>query len=253
MLSVVACATPEGFGDEQLACVADCCRAQGTECRLVVRSDAPQEALAFLEGVRGPCLGVVESRETAKEALKRKVELARAVTARGADNLLLLLVTDLRLLELFVNQGTRPSGVLSFPPDAERLRRLLERLLAERALQPDDEVRTLTLAFGHTAHRVPLAQVLYLEAQEKRVAIHTPLQCLTVCQSLRTLAGQLGDGFVQCHRAYWVNRAAIRSVDYPRMLLTLRNGEQLPISRSARAAVEAALAPRKEAAPCREA
>lgn len=55
------------------------------------------------------------------------------------------------------------------------------------------------------------------------------------------MESKLGSGFLRCHRSFLVNERKIRSVNMPDMMVTLENGDRVPMSRSGRAALKNAL------------
>ena len=82
----------------------------------------------------------------------------------------------------------RPAGLMSAPPDSKKLRGLLERILEdhERVLA-NAGGDYLVLHSGSSSYRLPLAQVLYIEALDKKLNIWTRRQCISVYETLRDL------------------------------------------------------------------
>ena len=140
------------------------------------------------------------------------------------------------LVELLEN-CLRPAGILTAPITRISLTRCLTRILKDyQALTsdaPDDDC--MVIEAGTATYRISYDEILYLEALDKLLTIHTRRQQIAVRRSLSALEGTLPDSFIRCHRAYILNMRYIDQVDYSNMSLTLTNGDVLPISRGQRA------------------
>ena len=79
---------------------------------------------------------------------------------------------------------------------------------------------------------VPLAQIYYFEAREKRIYVRLKKQELAFYETMEHLTERLPDYFVRCHRSFIVNRQRIRRVMLSKSLIELEQGIQLPLSRS---------------------
>lgn len=96
-------------------------------------------------------------------------------------------------------------------------------------------------ATGGALHHVDPRQVVYLEAAREYVILHCKDGNLRVHSSLRAVQ-ELFPQLVRIHRSYCVNPDYIKAVGSGgQKQLFLCNGEKLPVARSRRAALEAAL------------
>ena len=125
-------------------------------------------------------------------------------------------------------------------PDAGDLAALLQRLqgLTDTAA-PIDQGRldAVHVGQGNTVRVVPVADVLYFEAVDKYVSVHTRDREGLIRMSVRELLARLEPGrFIQVHRSLVVNRSQIVAAtrdDAGHVLLTLRDTERkLGVSRA---------------------
>jgi DNA-binding LytR/AlgR family response regulator len=49
--------------------------------------------------------------------------------------------------------------------------------------------------------------------------------------SLKSIAEQLGENFVQCHKSFFVNKNYIKAFDYKKMEVVVYNQEKIPCGR----------------------
>lgn len=144
---------------------------------------------------------------------------------------------------------------LTKPVRRERLLAALQRV-AQR-LRPATEaapleVPALVVKERGRVLRLPLAEVLYLKAEQKYVTVRTAAHCHVIDETLTELEQQLGAAFIRVHRNALVGRRAIRALE--RRGLDDETGtegwavrvapldEWLAVSRRQVAAVRAALA-----------
>jgi two-component system LytT family response regulator len=90
---------------------------------------------------------------------------------------------------------------------------------------------------------IPTAQVVWIEAQDYYVRIHSAKGRHMLRATLASLESRLDPArFIRVHRAAIVNLSWVRSVEDARGQLTLSTGDTIPVSRARRREVEAALA-----------
>ncbi|MDP1900061.1 MAG: LytTR family DNA-binding domain-containing protein [Rubrivivax sp.] len=105
---------------------------------------------------------------------------------------------------------------LTKPVRRERLREALQRV-AQR-LRPATEPAPLegpALVVSERGRllRLPLAEVLYLKAEQKYVTVRTAGHSHLIDETLTELEQQLGDAFIRIHRNALVGRHAIRALE----------------------------------------
>ena len=101
----------------------------------------------------------------------------------------------------------------------------------DKASQPHVLIRS-----GGMDHRLPTADLLYIESDGEYLKYHTPHTRYMALGSLRRQALALGEDFVQVHRSYAVNRAHVRSKT--RLRIELVGNRMIPIGKTYRNAFQ---------------
>ena len=117
--------------------------------------------------------------------------------------------------------------------------------IAVQAPAPQARVTALTLRDGHRTIILTASDIIWIEAEDYYVRIHSTHGRHLVRMSLASLEMRLEPHrFLRVHRAAIVNTAAVRAVrGGPTLTLQLVNGAEVLVSRARRGAVEAALPP----------
>lgn len=121
------------------------------------------------------------------------------------------------------------------PVDAGKLCAVLDKAVKQLAYRQ----RSVLLSTPEGDVRVPLEDILYAEAQNVYVNVHTRDGNYRARMSLAGFSRQLDDTFFQVHRSYIVGLKHIRKI--VRSEITMVNGETVPISRGLYGDVHAAL------------
>lgn len=130
----------------------------------------------------------------------------------------------------------------------EAVARAKERVAERRARTgpPTEEAPYLDRLVARDAGRlivIPTAQIVWIEAQDYYVRIHSARGRHMLRATLASLGSRLDPArFMRVHRAAIVNLSWVRSVEDAGGQLTLSTGETIPVSRARRREVEAALA-----------
>lgn len=80
--------------------------------------------------------------------------------------------------------------------------------------------------------RIPLDQIYYLEAREKKVFVRTRLEEFGVGETMEKIAEQLPENFVRCHRSFVVNTNYITKIRLGENLIYFGDELFVPISRT---------------------
>jgi len=240
MLSLIMLEKDEA--DRQTVCQAlrQCCREADVPLNALPETDSPREALRFLREEKGTVLLMLSAEEG--EDVKDRARLALEVCRQNRDNYVVLLLHHLQMLERFVNLNIRPSGVLLKPVHEDKAVKVLRRIAEDYGALCIPEGHCLVLRVGSAVRRLPFSQILYVEARDKKLHVNTRSQCISLYESMKSVAQTLeGNGFLQCHRAFLVNLAAVTEVDLVASELRLLGGHRVPVARSAREEVRVQL------------
>jgi len=117
--------------------------------------------------------------------------------------------------------------------------------LAAAARPPGQAVERIVVRDGSKVHIIPIAKLDYVEAQDDYAALHSEQKSYLKQQTIASLETQLDpQRFVRIHRSYIVNLERIARIEpYAKdsRVAVLRDGTQLPVSRSGYAKLKALL------------
>jgi len=166
-------------------------------------------------------------------------ELGGAVMRQNRLNYTVFCLHDAADMDALLETCMRPAGILTLPLRTARLDDVLRRILEDYAqLTADTESDDyILIETGGTTYRVDHARILYIEALDKYLVIHTGRQNITVRRSLAAMEKTLPEQFIRCHRSVIINRQYVERIQLNEMTLTMTNGDLLPISRGQRAAI----------------
>lgn len=214
----------------------DCSDRQGQQFRLLSCADRLDEAARYLRAESGVLLLIIGV--TSAEILGATA-LERLCVESNRDNYALYWLHDPGDLPEIAGACLHPAGFIIPPPKEEQFRRVIHRVYEDyEALSEAPADMFLALQSGGGVYRLPVGQILYIEALDKKLNIWTKRQCLTVYDKLAGVERRLGARFVRCHRSYLVNYTRIERADFVKMELLLTNGTRLPLSRSGKEALK---------------
>ncbi len=153
---------------------------------------------------------------------------------RDYQKMRLLLIADASMSPMeYIRPTILASSLLLRPISPEQAREQLMELVEQfqdQAFHGQEESLVIETREGRTY--VPLAQIYYFEAREKRVYVRLKKQEMAFYETMEHLEERLPDYFVRCHRSFIVSRQRIRKVMLSKSLIELEQGMQIPLSRS---------------------
>ena len=153
---------------------------------------------------------------------------------RDYQKMRLLLIADASMTPMeYIRPTILASSLLLRPISPEQAREQLMELVEQfqdQAFHGQEESLVIETREGRTY--VPLAQIYYFEAREKRVYVRLKKQEMAFYETMEHLEERLPDYFVRCHRSFIVSRQRIRKVMLSKSLIELEQGMQIPLSRS---------------------
>jgi DNA-binding LytR/AlgR family response regulator len=127
---------------------------------------------------------------------------------------------------------------------SSKLRILLKRLLDEiRELkgESEDDGSVFPVKNGAETKLMRACDIFFFESRGRKIALRTRAQEITFYSNFDALAAQLPNWFLRCHRGYIVNMKKMTGADFAENTLTLSDDSAIPISRTYRDAVRAAI------------
>jgi len=85
---------------------------------------------------------------------------------------------------------------------------------------------------------IPLNQIYYVEAREKKIFIRTKQEEYGFYDTIENMEKKLPENFLRCHRSYIVNMSKVTAVKVSQSLIEVQDNLQVPLSRSYKRAVK---------------
>jgi len=151
------------------------------------------------------------------------VELARQIR-RGNNAVQIVFITG---FPDFIAEGYDVSALhyLMKPVKEDKLFEVLDKA-AERLAKPE---QTLLVQTADTTVRIPLSDILYVEAFAHNVVIQMKTAAIETRANIGEIEKSIGDAFVRCHRSYIVGLRYISRITKTEVVLD--NGKVIPLSR----------------------
>lgn len=161
------------------------------------------------------------------------IELAKAV--RG-ENTAVQIIFVTGYYEYF-GEGFDVSALhyLIKPVDGDKLCPVLEKAVRNLTWRQ----RSVLVSTAQGEIKVPLADILYVEAEKVYVNVHTAQGSYHTRMALGKFTAQLDDTFFKVHRSYVVGLKYVKMITRTEVVMT--NGDSVPISRGMYNTVHAAL------------
>jgi DNA-binding LytR/AlgR family response regulator len=166
---------------------------------------------------------------------KDYIEFAKQLR-RQRERVFVLFVVDSKVdVTTCVRPSVRPAGILFIPLEKKRIYQAINEIYSEymKLMERRDQQR-FTIKSGGEYFTVNTGEILFFEAQGKKIAIKTRGQEILFYSNFDTILKQLPDCFVRCHKGYVVNTKMIAQASFTEMTLTLRDQSVIPISRTYR-------------------
>ena len=142
---------------------------------------------------------------------------------RDYQKLQLLIIADASMSPMeYIRPTILASSLLIRPISQEQAKEQLMELVEQfRDQTPYGQAESLVIETREGRTYVPLVQIYYFEAREKRIYVRLKKQELAFYETVEHLTERLPDYFVRCHRSFIVNRQRIRRVMLSKSLIEL--------------------------------
>nr|WP_314465655.1 LytTR family DNA-binding domain-containing protein [uncultured Clostridium sp.] len=152
------------------------------------------------------------------------MEAAKRIRQSGSE-CFLIFVTVLKeyVYDAFCVEA---SDYLLKPLDGQRFQSTMNRILHYVG---DKKTSVLTIQKGFWCKSIRFADILYCEAINRKIFVHTKQEIIDYYFRINELEKQLEPDFFCCHRSYLVNLQAV--CGYENGQAKLINGENIPVSR----------------------
>lgn len=159
---------------------------------------------------------------------------------------LVLIVSPAMSPITYIRPGVMPAGILFKPlthDAAAPLLRELVQLTQQKAREDVLRDEVFAVVSHGTNYRVPMGDILYFEARNKKLYLYTRNAEIEFYDTLEHLQERIPKQFIRCHKSFIVNVLAVEQVLLAQNEILMEDGGiRIPISRSCKAAVKEALA-----------
>lgn len=159
------------------------------------------------------------------------IDIAKNIRKNDRESYIVFSSSKSEDIQMTLDGLIRPSGFLIKPIDKGDITTLLGDIYRDYLNFHSDCDDTLNVNIGAEMYRLEYDKIFYFEAYSKKVHIFTANQRIGYYDSLTSLEEKLGDSFVRCHRSYIVNIEKISKVCFSEMIIQLKNGVEINISR----------------------
>lgn len=152
------------------------------------------------------------------------MEAAKQIRQSGLESYLIFVT----VLKEYVYDAfsVEASDYLLKPLDSQRFQSTMARVLHH---VQDKKASVLTIQKGAWCKSIRFTDILYCEAINRKIFVHTKQEIIDYYFKINSLEKQLEPDFFCCHRSYLVNLKAV--CGYEKGQAKLVNGENIPVSR----------------------
>lgn len=114
------------------------------------------------------------------------------------------------------------------PAEAElKIKECLLNAMERYTLQTNRTHEVYTIEIGGRKISIEYDDILFFETSGNihKVILHAKDRQIEFPSTIKELANELGDGFVQCHRSFLVNQKNIKEIDTKNRIIRFPNGE----------------------------
>ncbi len=164
------------------------------------------------------------------------VSAAEGVRASLAQTMLILIASPELSPMTYILPTTLPAGILLKPLDRRQIRKTFSPLLQmvrQKNVEDLHKGESFSVTSHGTVHRVPLKDILYFEARNKKLYLSTKDYEIKFYDSLERVQEKLPPDFLRCHKSFIVNRNWIDRVQLAQNLIIMYGDSvRIPISRT---------------------
>ena len=156
----------------------------------------------------------------------------------------LVLVADHTISPVeYIRPGILPTGLLWRPLSRDGARDtlwdVLQTIPVSNPEETAEEEQVFSVEVRGSVRRIPYQQILFFEACNKRLNLHTRRKEIPFAGTLEKLTEELPEEFIRVHKSFIVNRKAITQIQFSQNLVILEDDIPVPISRTYKSTLKA--------------
>ncbi len=157
-----------------------------------------------------------------------QVELLRKNYPKAA----IVLIADLTISPItYMKPTILASALLLKPLQIPMIEKVVEEIFA-CYIQKETDEEIFVIDTREEKQRIPYSNILYFEARSKKIYACTKEYEYGFYDTIDHLEETQGERFIRCHRSFLVNRKMIEQVKLSQNYLQLKDGVEIPLSRS---------------------
>ena len=151
----------------------------------------------------------------------------------------LIIVADSTISPLrYLKPQLSPRALILKPVCDENVKQVMKDIFEDAGMKRDQSSERMFLVETREEKRlIPFSRIDCFEAREKKIFVRTRSEEKGFYKSLDELAAVLPGYFIRCHRSFIVNMKRAASVSSMQRCIVMKDGMQVPYSRTCHAAV----------------
>lgn len=206
------------------------------DAEVLLATTNPHEVLSYLERKEGIFFILLE---LIYSIGVKGTDVAKRIRKKHRESYIVFATKHTSLMNTAFEGLIRPSGFLCKPVSKNDLLAVFMEAYCDHVKMLQKE-NYFSLNIGSRIYRIPYANINYFEAAQKKIFINTDTQRIGYYDSLEAIGARLDEVFIRCHKGYIVNSKKIESIDFSSMIIYLKDGSSLPVSRTYKEAVRQA-------------
>ena len=168
------------------------------------------------------------------------VDMLESFRKEQKDPMLLVIADEKMSPQVYLKPSVMPSSLLLKPVSREEIDRVIDEFVDSflQKFYGDEADERFTVENREGRIQIPYAQIVYFEAREKKVFVRTGREEYGFYDTLDSLESRLKEEFLRCHRSFLVNKNKIAGVYLSQNRIALKDGFEVPLSRSYKPAVK---------------
>jgi DNA-binding LytR/AlgR family response regulator len=168
---------------------------------------------------------------------KADVELAIQLRVKHPSLYIIFILTDTADVSEVARPVIRISGVLFVPLQLARLYKMVWEIYDDFTRSINSGVPRFMIKNGSEQVFIDIEDIYFLEARAGKMVLKTHAQEISFYATFEAVMTQLPDWFIRCDRGIVVNTRYVKNASWSDMLLYLKDGSQIPVSRRNKKAV----------------
>lgn len=158
----------------------------------------------------------------AAEDIRRKHEMSQLLILAGMD------ISPM----LYLRPSIRASSLLLKPFTVEQAEKVMRELIQEIHRNNKNEAGTYVIETKQEKILISYNDIKFFEAKERKIFLCTKARRIPFYSTLEQLGEELPKQFIRCHKGFIINSEQIERIDFTQNTIHLRDGFQIPVSRS---------------------